>query len=372
MTSLQIFLIVSGIALALALGLLWYLRRQNPFFRVPIWRVGLFFAYGALFAPAAILAGYAFVRPAVFVQDTALSAFAWIGPTEELAKALGPVILVGIVRPWRKEPFEWMLACAASGVGFAMSENILYAMTYPETFEILALRSLALMHLSWSAFIGYRIGCRQPGRWKFVKAAVGAWLFASFLHGLYDAMCFAGAEGLVWTLIGLYLFGFMWRIKRMSWLCANRSPRRPEAEADWGAATREASTTLSCASCRRPLESMTLRGISVVVCPSCGVAAVGRRDLFQLMSEYSGTTGWFKQEAWEEFYWEDVPEKSACATCDMPAPARAFLKHDGLRVAFCGECAMATVPRDEIGRLIRDYRERIKAGFRVTGDVTDL
>jgi hypothetical protein len=313
-----------------------------------------------------------FILPASFQIDSVVGAFIWIGPAEELFKVLGPILVIVMVPRWRAEPFEWMLACAASGVGFAMSEDILYAVGDPGPFQVLFFRSLAPMHLSWSALIGYSMGCRDRGAKGWVKAALASWALASLLHGSYDAVCFIGEGRLVLLLMGVYVFGFVWRIRRMSWLCASRSPRKPDIISEWPSAVASESSSLSCIPCDRPLYSVTLLDCTLCFCSCCGRASLGRQDLFELVSVYSGTRGWFKAGQWHEFYWVDSSGTRPCVTCNETAPTRAFLDKQGPEVAFCDGCMLGTAPRQVMAQIVQDYRDRIRSGFKVKGDLTDI
>ncbi len=361
----KIILGIGGAAIAFAVFLLFYLRGKHPFFRVPFWRVLIFFVYGAVVAPVAVLlTSYLLVRPDV-ETETLLGAFLVIGPMEELVKFAGPLLLVGLVRRWREEPFEWFVACAASGVGFATTENVLYAMVTPEAFQILAFRSLAPMHLLWSGWLGYRIGRRTSGGRGFLKATFAGFLIAAFLHGLWDALCFSGYLGILFVLFGGQILAFGWHVRKMAWLCANRSPRRPEPETDAAKAVPVPSAEFGCSACGVPLGAVPLRGAEMLSCAGCGRASVGRGDLFRFVTEYSGCAGWFTLEAWYGFYWR-VPETEStlpCGGCDRPVPVRRFVRSDGPPAGFCDECALATGDRRDLFAMVDAFRSRLEEGF---------
>jgi len=361
--SLRLFLGISGTALVLAIGLLLYLRTRHPFFRVPFWRVFVMFLYGALAAPVAVV--LTFLVLVKVDTDTPLGAFLFIGPVEEIAKFAGPLLLVGLVRRWREEPFEWMVAGAAAGTGFAMTENILYAITAPDAFGLLALRSLAPMHLLWSGWLGYRIGRRAPGRAGFVRAALTGFLVAAFLHGLWDAFCFTGYVGLLVVFFGGQVAAFGWHVRKMAWLCANRSPRRPDPVAEAESAPRAPSPDFRCGPCALLLEKTTLKGTDLLACPACGAAAMGRGDLFRFVNAYAGSSGWFSPKAWYDYYWREPEAEAslACPGCGTRVRARRFLHEDGPPVGFCDDCALAFGDRKDMLRLVDLFRSRLENGF---------
>lgn len=352
-------------AVAFAIFLLFYVRGKHPFYRVPFWRIFGFFLYGAIVAPIAALVSYRLLSHRAGNPEGVLGAFLVIGPLEELIKFAGPLILVGSVRRWREEPFEWFIAGAAAGTGFATTENILYAIAAPKAFEILALRSLAPMHLLWSGWLGYRIGRRSPGILGFVKAGIAGLFIASFLHGLWDALCFAGMGGLLFTLFGGQILAFGWHVRKMSWLCANRSPRRPDIVADATAAPRITAPDFRCSPCSTPLEKIVLRGVDVLGCPGCGKTLIGHTDLFRLVAEYSGSRGWFDHKAWYGFYWQQAEgaKPILCGGCDRDARLRRFLREDGPSIGFCEECSLATGDRKDVLALVELFRTRLEIRF---------
>jgi RsiW-degrading membrane proteinase PrsW (M82 family) len=363
--SMRLFIGIGSAALAFALFLLFYLRGRHPFFRIPFWRVLIFFLYGGVVAPIAVILTYVMLGRLKLDTGGAIGAFLLIGPVEEVMKFAGPLLMVGLVRRWRDEPFEWFLAGAASGTGFAMTENIIYALAAPHAFSLLMLRSLAPMHLLWSGWFGYRIGRRSGGTKGFLKAVVAGFLIASFLHGMWDALCFSGLVGLLLVLFGSQILAFGWHVRKMSWLCANRSPRRPDIGAEAEKAIGVPSEQFRCSPCGKSCEKIALRGIDVWICRGCLRTAVGRGDLFRLVSEYSGTVGWFPMKSWYGFYWRDpeTPAAVPCAGCEKQVGVRRFVLLDGPSVGFCDDCALATGDKREMLALPDTYRARLEEGF---------
>ncbi len=363
--SLRVFLGIAATALAIAVGLLVYLRGRHPFFKVPLWRVLVHFSYGAIVAPVVVFASFWFLARYRLDENSLIGAFLFIGPVEEAAKFAGPLLIVGLVRRWREEPFEWMLAGAASGTGFAMAENILYAIFAPDAFQLLFQRSLAPMHLLWSGWLGYRIGRRTPGPAGLARSALVGFGIAAFLHGFWDALCFSGHVGLLFALFGGQILAFGWHVRKMAWLCANRSPRRPEPLAELAVATGRPSADFRCPACAAALESVALRGVDVLRCAPCGRGTLGRGDLFRLVNAYAGSAGWFKPDDWYGYYWRDGEggDPIACPGCAAPARPRRFLHEEGERIGFCADCALATGDLKGLLSLPDRFRSRLENGF---------
>jgi Zn-finger nucleic acid-binding protein len=221
------------------------------------------------------------------------------------------------------------------------------------------------MHLLWSGWLGYRIGRRRAGAGGLVRSTVAGFFIASFLHGLWDALCFAGLVGVLFLLFGGQLVAFGWHIRKMTWLCANRSPRRPDPVLEAQSAARTPSPGFRCGTCGVPYESVSLRGAVILACPGCPAAAAGRGDLFRFVNEYSGSRGWFTPDAWYRYYWrEPEPEGSLpCPGCGARLRARRFLHEEGPRVGFCDDCALSVGDRGDLFGLVERFRSRLENGF---------
>jgi RsiW-degrading membrane proteinase PrsW (M82 family) len=226
-----------GAWIFITVALLAYMRDLHPFVRVPGWRLSAFFAYGALGATSLAFLGTSVLRSWLgMTPGTAEEAFLVTGPVEELSKILGPVSVIGLVRAWRREPYEWFLGCAASGAGFAVVED---ALAYnPFTFESayggvvpLLFRAATLLHIALSGAIGFGLGASRGTVGGFLLVTLLLLPAAAAAHGLWNAAAYSEeTPGIFMVLLFLalvlpFLVGLRWAARSL----AERSPDAPEA-----------------------------------------------------------------------------------------------------------------------------------------------
>lgn len=182
-------------------------RRTERYGREPIGRVLRTFVWGAIFAVilALILSG---VLLALYQEVDRVYVFSGRFPnlelillalviapfTEEAAKGLG----VYLARPMIDEPEDGLIYGAASGLGFAASENLVYGLVALTEFGlevslvVIAVRSIssAFLHLSSTAAFGYGIAVRKlwPDRFR----ALPYYLLAVALHSVYNLIASIG------------------------------------------------------------------------------------------------------------------------------------------------------------------------------------
>lgn len=198
------------------LWLLWWLDRSD---REPLGMFGLAFAWGAVGAVGiALLADDLVTGPlaeVLGVEDLQRFSVVVMAPlVEEPAKAL---ILLLLVRTARFErTTDGFVYGAATGLGFALAENLVYFRTAAGTGDeallagILALRTLysALMHAAASAVIGATLGYVKfrNGRRRLLVPALGLTV-AVGMHALWNGLLQAALAGkLALGLLDLVLF----------------------------------------------------------------------------------------------------------------------------------------------------------------------
>lgn len=147
---------------------------------------------GLMFSSSPMLGVYLFVEPTAIMILTVV----FIAPiVEEMAKPLGVFLIQGEEKPTLALE-EWAMLGAIAGFGFAVLENILYALTvsYSGTetsIALLLLRFLLPLHMMASA-----ISCFGFGMW--VKTRNGKY----FVICLVIAMLLHGAFNLAAILVG--------------------------------------------------------------------------------------------------------------------------------------------------------------------------
>jgi RsiW-degrading membrane proteinase PrsW (M82 family) len=195
LTSLSaIFAVVPLVAF---IGVMWWLDRYD---REPLWLVGATFLWGAIGGTAMALVGstYAidFLRATVAEDQMALVTTVVVAPLiEEPTKAL-VLFAVALSRHFDNTT-DGFLYGAATGLGFGMTENLLYFLKVAAEGDLqawaatVAVRTLysALMHASASSVVGAAIGwARFRGPRAMMKTVPLGLLGAIAIHGLWNGL----------------------------------------------------------------------------------------------------------------------------------------------------------------------------------------
>ena len=183
-----------ALAPGLAIGL--YIYYQDRLYDESMQLLGRIFGYGLLTASAAGVAELVVEAVAGYADETATIAgrmlfyFGVVGLSEEFVK-FAVVWRLTYHAPVFKQVYDGVLFCAASALGFASIENVLYVMTSGEDALAVAVgRAITAVpsHLSFGIVMGYGMG-----RARAVKGTSKEreWLVLGFagavaLHGAYD------------------------------------------------------------------------------------------------------------------------------------------------------------------------------------------
>lgn len=180
------------------------IRRTERYAQEPLGRVLRTFFWGAVFAVivAVILSVTLILLFAQFDRIYVLTArdprieliilAIVIAPfTEEFAKGIGVYLARGVIR----EPEDGIVYGAASGLGFAASENVLYGLaalaitgSFAASLLVVAVRSIssALLHASASATFGY--GIARKHLWPQQFGVLGPYLLAVGMHAAFNLL----------------------------------------------------------------------------------------------------------------------------------------------------------------------------------------
>jgi RsiW-degrading membrane proteinase PrsW (M82 family) len=214
--------VYAGIATAaflLMISLFFTVERVNP---VSLFLVGLFTGtVGIVFLLIFQLIGWTYASAGGPERPFILSAIGFtfgVGLWEEFTKAI-PLFFYFK----RHAQMGWRGACLwglASGIGFGVSEGIIYSarsyngVTGPDLYFVRFISCVAL-HAMWSASVGIAIARnvedydRIEGRWPFFRFMVRLIAVPMTLHGLYDALLEHDHGG--WALF-VALLSFTWLV----------------------------------------------------------------------------------------------------------------------------------------------------------------
>jgi protease PrsW len=188
--------VISTTLLLIVVALVWYLDRYD---REPIHMVVAVFLWGATAAPA--IAGFGFLaveRSTVAfgggLSPLALSGLA--GPLmEETAKAIGVILIVLLTRDF-DNPTDGFVYGAAVGLGFATTENFIYATGIGTAMEVrdfltlvvgrttLAAGVHGMSSATFGGFLGHAVLTRKV--WQRAAWAVLGLSAACVLHGSWN------------------------------------------------------------------------------------------------------------------------------------------------------------------------------------------
>jgi len=202
---------------ALLLGFFW-LRffRQVDAFEKESWKASLACLGLGLLSPLITLIISPFFGD-VFDQESTSGLLGYaiiqVAAVEEFSKIL-PFLFILYKTRWVNESIDFIKYPALSAIGFATTENILYAMEHG--MEVLQYRAVLSFpgHLFFSMISGWflHLGMRQSGGFP------APWFFAGYLigvlaHGLYDFFLFTGEWASILSIALAAVFAFY--IKKM-------------------------------------------------------------------------------------------------------------------------------------------------------------
>jgi RsiW-degrading membrane proteinase PrsW (M82 family) len=191
--------LAAALPIIIYLIVIWWLDRYE---REPFWLVGLTFLYGAL---GAIFLGALLsisVMVAAGIHDMSTSAVVVAPICEEIAKGL--LIYIFLATRHFDNTTDGLIYGAASGLGFAMTENFLYFVDADQRGGIdvwtttVLLRSLftALMHCAATASFGAILGRfrYRGGVLQWLLAPLLGLMVAMSLHATFNGLLVAGDQ----------------------------------------------------------------------------------------------------------------------------------------------------------------------------------
>jgi RsiW-degrading membrane proteinase PrsW (M82 family) len=191
--------------------------------REPLWLLGVTFGYGAIIGILGAVLGSTLIVNVFGIDDFTTQAVVVAPFIEEPAKAF--ILLMLLLTFHFDNATDGLVYGAATGLGFAMTENFLYFAQYQggtqEWIELVATRSLftAVLHASASAIVGVMLGLfRYRGKLKqWLLAPTLGLTGAIALHSAFNASVVRGELGgepsytvLAYTMValmGVLLFG---------------------------------------------------------------------------------------------------------------------------------------------------------------------
>lgn len=187
----------------------WYIYRTDKYEHESRWHVLLAFGLGVIATyPIIQLEEWIsdhYARSSYQIGNLLLSSFLAVALLEEVIKFA--VLLIFLYpRRFFNEPLDGIVYSVIVAMGFATTENILYALEYGLGTTILRAFTAVPAHAVFAVLVGY-----YAGKAKFKKARQSQLLlkgfgFAVLAHGLYDVLIFQRIyEGLI-----ILVIAFLW------------------------------------------------------------------------------------------------------------------------------------------------------------------
>ncbi|NND77738.1 MAG: PrsW family intramembrane metalloprotease [Flavobacteriales bacterium] len=123
----------------------------------------------------------------IFIEK-AIFAFCIVGAGEELMKFLA-LRIGSYPRKSFNEPYDGIVYGAAVALGFASLENLFYVFEGGVDTAIARMFTAVPMHACAGIIMGYYIGKAKFSN-KPIRELLKGWIYAAFLHGLYDYFLF--------------------------------------------------------------------------------------------------------------------------------------------------------------------------------------
>jgi len=154
---------------------------------------------------------YSFVN----VQHTFTQAFYKVGLIEELAKLITFFLIYKIIRKHFDEIVDGVIYMSCIALGFAVIENISYALASESPFSLLAMRAFTstIGHMAFSGIMGVAlfVHFRVHKNWGGILLAL---VLAAFGHGFYDGVLFKSELNWMFFFVyGLIVISLLWVIR---------------------------------------------------------------------------------------------------------------------------------------------------------------
>ncbi len=290
MSTAHLFILLSVLLGLLLIGLL---RRFDIHEKEPLWAMLAVAVWGGFWSVVLTTSGYWTLSVLGIRNPTAwLGPLLIVGPLEESAKLVALITSYPIIRRELDEPTDGLIYMACVALGFSLIENYYYSAGSPTGGQTFVLRLIVCtpMHVLFSTPMGlafYQVV--RGGAPRIVL--VGALLYASFAHGLYDLVIVNSWAA--WSLLLIVWFTFWWVRKLLGYTTAASPHRRTLAQFVAHSGEPPLGRGLRCLNCGSEADKATYRHgkISFQKCDRCPAYVISRKSLLQLFRHYGAAFG---------------------------------------------------------------------------------
>lgn len=202
---------IIGAAVLIGIGYLILLRNYDIYDKEPFNILLASFVVGGIVSIIVTTFLYQFVS----VERTFAQAFYKVGLIEELAKLITFFLIYRVIRKHFDEIVDGVIYMSCIALGFAVIENVSYALNSETPFNILAMRTFTstIGHMAFSGIMGIAlfIHFRVHKNWLGLLLSL---VIAAFSHGFYDGVIFNSAlNGIFFVIYGLIVITALWVIR---------------------------------------------------------------------------------------------------------------------------------------------------------------
>jgi RsiW-degrading membrane proteinase PrsW (M82 family) len=268
-----------------------YLRGFDVLEKEPFIKMTLVTIWGGAWSVGLAIIFYRFLDGFGYNDlENSFGAMFVIGPVEEAAKFFALVLSYPIIKTQLDEPVDGLIYMACVALGFSLIENFFYVVNSDYPFHVMIMRlSLATpMHISFSLFMGLAFYLLME--YKKGWAVLGiAYLYAVFVHGLYDLIIFN--QYLLIVLLILVKLAHSWTLSLLGYSNAVSPFRQSLKEFIENYKEPETEEGIECLNCGDSNEKPTFKRGQIVIqeCPSCGKYLTTRDSIFHMFHSFGST-----------------------------------------------------------------------------------
>ena len=180
-------IIIILLTLIIGFGYLLMVRNYDIYEKEPLRVLILVAIFGGIFSIGSSLVLYDFVS----VRRNFLDAIVKIGFIEETSKLLALSVIYSFIKKDFNEIVDGIIYIAAISLGFAVIENIFYAVNSSSPYLIVFQRSVysVIGHLSFSGYMGIAFYIHKKVRQNYLGLSLSL-IIAALAHGFYDGFIF--------------------------------------------------------------------------------------------------------------------------------------------------------------------------------------
>lgn len=213
-----------------------------------------------------------------------------IGPVEEAAKLLALFVCLAFIKNEMNEPTDGLVYMGCVALGFSVIENYFYVMNSETPLNTLLgrLTFATPAHVLSSVIMGLAVYAivKEKAKWPFLAAA---FIYASLLHGVYDALIFSGFGSLL--IIPLLLIAYSWTRNILGYMTAMSPHRVSLTKFVQNYEDPLVEEGMECLKCGNKVDkrSYWLGKIHLQECPQCFSFVATKNTIFNIFRHFGST-----------------------------------------------------------------------------------